>query len=450
MIDGQHRLYGYAHATRDEDADSTVVPVLAYENLPIREQVKVPRNLVNEIISSLNIDDPDPRKRLDALHARIVLQLEERSISPVRNRILTVSQEKDHFRCLTLTSFVDGIADNNFLGSIQRSGRKDLGVIAPGPLSDLSGDSVATMEKALSTISKYLDLFATEIADHWRLGDDKGGYLCTNNGIRALLLLLRKVLSFIENKHAVKAGSMSAEDIIYYVAPYVNHVVDYFMNANSHDINSFRSRGSSLLSVDQNCFQMMTIIHENEPSFYTNEFVEYISNQDTAGTKEAKNMIQEINKIIFDDVIARLQAKHGTVKNAWWIQGVPKRIRIDCDQRWNESDGELERHQYLTLSNYPEIIQNGDNWEELKDHYSFPEGGRKKADMVTWIQRLNIARNITHHAEKGPLSKAQVDYVRRVHRLVKTHIEGGTKVVAGQLYLAEQRAQQPALEPDLR
>jgi DNA sulfur modification protein DndB len=64
------------------------VTVLAYENLPIREeiklfvdinteQVKVSRNLVNEILSSLDIDDADPKKRLDALYARIALRLDE-------------------------------------------------------------------------------------------------------------------------------------------------------------------------------------------------------------------------------------------------------------------------------------------------------------------------------------------------------------------------------------
>src|SRR5262249_3655428 len=58
VVDGQHRLYGYAYATRPEENDRSVVPVLAYENLPVRDeidlfvdintqQVKVSRNLVN-------------------------------------------------------------------------------------------------------------------------------------------------------------------------------------------------------------------------------------------------------------------------------------------------------------------------------------------------------------------------------------------------------------------
>ena len=41
VIDGQHRLYGYAHASRSEENDRSVFSVLAYENLPIQEEIKL-------------------------------------------------------------------------------------------------------------------------------------------------------------------------------------------------------------------------------------------------------------------------------------------------------------------------------------------------------------------------------------------------------------------------
>jgi DNA sulfur modification protein DndB len=447
VIDGQHRLYGYAHASRSEENDRSVLSVLAYENLPLKdeitlfvdintEQVKVPRSLVNEIISTLNIDDPDPTKRLDALHARIVMRLDEFPSSPVRDRIQTVSQDKDHIRCLTLTSCVDGLSENNFLGTIQRASRREYGTIDPGPLADLSDNRNRTIEKTVVTISKYLNLFAEPLEEHWRLGDDKGGYLCTNLGIRALLLLLRKVISFIEGHEGVRTVTMRPEEIIDYVRPYIKHVVDWFENANPNDIAVYRNRGSSLLSVSQNCFQLMSIIHEADPTFRTRELTEYINNQDVEGTKQAKDLLDEINRVIFDDVIERLKAKYGTARDAWWMQGVPKNIRIDCDERFNNSDGERDRHQFLTFSNYATIVQHGDNWAEFKEYYSFPERGkRKKSDQIAWIQRLIIARNITHHVEKGPLSKEQVAYVRQIHRLVRTHIKGREQLVPGQVFV---------------
>jgi DGQHR domain-containing protein len=453
VVDGQHRLYGYAHAKRDADRDRSVVPVLAYENLPLSQeiqlfvdintqQVKVPRNLVNEIISSLNINDPDPKKRLDALHARIVIRLDEFPSSPIRGRILTVAQDKDHVRCLTLTSFVDGISGNNLVGSVLRASRE----IDPGPLAHPSGDPGKTMEKSVVTISKYLALFADSLEEHWRLGDDKGGYLCTNNGVRALLVLFRKVLAFVEADQGIKARSLEADDIIEHIRPYVDHLIEYFKAASGSDISAFRSRGSSLLSVDQNCFQMMAIIRDRDPSFETRELSEYINKQDVEGTKEAEILINEINKIIFDDVVDQLQTKYGTIGDAWWERGVPKAIRIASYERYaSENDGR-KLHQFLTLSNYPEIIQFQDNWETFQDYYSFPphKGRRGKPAQVAWIQKLNIIRNITHHVEKGPLTKDQVDYVRRAYQLVKTHIAGRQKVTAGTVYLSDELEGAPA------
>jgi DGQHR domain-containing protein len=456
VIDGQHRLYGYAHAQRSEEQDSTVVTVLAYENIPIREeiklfvdinteQVKVSRNLVNEILSSLDIDDPDPKKRLDALYARIALRLDEYVSSPLSGRIVTVSQEKDHYRCLTLTSLADQIGDNALLGTIHRPTKNGPSHWMPGLLAHLSGDAALTMEKAVVTLSLYLTLFSKDLEGQWQLGDDKGGYLCTNNGIRALIMLLRKLLSYVENRDGVRMVTMSPEDIVERIEPLVRPVVEYFKGADSHQINAFRSRGSSLLSVGQNCLQMMSLIHEATPDFLTPEVRDYMNSRDVAGTKQAKDMIDEINKIIFEDVIATLKEKFGTQNEAWWLQGVPKGVRNNCDALYNENNGERERHRYLFLANYPEILLYGQNWELFKDYYNF-YGKGKKADLVRWIGKINKARTITHHAEKGPLTKEDVDFVRTVHQLVKTHIEGRKKVDGKENYLASFATKDAGLE----
>ncbi|WP_037474529.1 DGQHR domain-containing protein [Sphingobium sp. ba1] len=444
VIDGQHRLYGYAHAQRFAD-DRSVVPVLAYENLPIRDeiqlfvdintqQVKVSRNLVNEIVSSLNIDDPDPVKRLEALCARIALKLDDHPTSPIKDRILTVAQDKDSWRCLTLTSLSDGIATNGLIGTLHRAGKNNAQALLPGPLGEVSQTPAATMTKAVETLSGYLALFAGQLDTHWKLGDAKGGYLCTNLGLRALLLMLRKIVAFVENKQNVKATILEADDIVARVAPYVQPVIDYFAVADVGDVNAFRQRGSSLASVTANCLQMCSIIHEAIPEFDLPEVIEYMDSRDVAGAKQAKDMIDNINRIIFENVLTTLKAKYGEKSEAWWMLGVPKSVRNSCDQMYNETPGDRERWRYLFLSNYPDIISYNDNWEVFKDHYNF-YGKGKKADLIRWIGKINKARTITHHAEKGPLSKEDVAYVKTVHDLVTTFIEGGQVVEPGKRYI---------------
>ncbi len=432
VIDGQHRLYGYAYAGRDADEDRSVLSVLAYQNLPIREeiemfvdintqQVKVQRNLVNEIISSLNIEDEDPRKRLDALCARIVLKLDQEKSSPVRNRILTVGQQKDPFQCLTLTSLADGLDKNNLLGTVHRAaGKKSAPTLNPGPLGTLSHDPSAMMNKAVETISAYFSLFANGVPEHWALGDAKGGYLCTNLGLRALLVLLRKLIVFVE-RDGVRAVTLDPEDIVERVRPLAQHVVNYFAHASAADVARFRNRGSSLASVDQSALQMMAIIMEADPAFDPPEVKTYLESQDAEGTRQAREMIDEINQIIFDDVLTTLKAHYGEEKDAWWLSGVPKGIRIEADKNYNNDNGAHERWRYLFLVDYIGIVLHEGNWELFKDRYNF-YGKGAKATLVRWIGKINKARQVTHHAEKGPLSRDQVHYVRRVHALVRQHI----------------------------
>ena len=449
VIDGQHRLYGYAYASRAPEEDRSVISVLAYENLPIREeiemfvnintqQVKVSRNLVNEIVSNLNIEDEDPKKRLDALCARVSLKLDDAGISPLRGRILTVAQEKNNHRCLTLTSLADGVAENNLLGIVHRSGRGAAGALQPGPLGELDADPRLSLAKAAETLALYFKLFADELSEHWALGDAKGGYLCTNLGLRALLLLMRKLITFAERDGA-RAVTMEPEEIVALLRPLVAPVVQYFKTADSADVARFRNRGSSLLSVTQNGLQMMAIIRDTLPAFDLPEVRAYLESQDAEGTKQAKDMIDEINRILFDDVLGTLKEKFGEVREAWWVQGVPKSVRNECDRQFNENEGEHERHRYLFFVNYADIVLYSDNWDLFKDRYNF-YGKGSKASLVRWISKVNRARTVTHHAEKGPLSKDQVDYVRRVHELVKRHIEGGEPVDPKVRYLNDEPA----------
>ncbi len=310
-------------------------------------------------------------------------------------------------------------------------------MLVAGPLSDPSVDSKLSMDKAVETLSRYYALFAKGLESHWALGDDKGGFLATNLGLRAITQLLRRLIAFVERKEEVSASTLDPEDIVDRIKPYVDPVIEFFQTANASDIAKFRNRGSSLQSVDQNCMQMMAIIHGVKgDTFDLVEVRDWIQSQDAQGTKQAGDMIDEINRIIFADVIDRLKTKFGSNEKEWWVQGVPAKVRNDCDKQYNELNGEHERWQFLYLISYVDIVLYNDNWDLFKEYYDF-YGGGKKADRVRWIVKLNKARQVTHHAEKGPLSKDQVEFVRRVHALVKEHIEQRNKVTPKHCYLPE-------------
>jgi DGQHR domain-containing protein len=426
VIDGQHRLYGFAFSKRGK---KHVVPVLAYENLPTKEemrqfvdinceQVRVSRGLLNEIYSNLNYGSNDPAKQLEAQYSRIALRLDELRNSPIKNRVLTVAYDKDPVRCLSLTSLADGIQENRFLGGVTQS-PPNLPRIQSGPLSDSSGDLDLTTEKAADVFSGYFDIFAKGVPGNWQLGDAKGGFLCTNNGLRALLRLLKELITFIERNDHIKMESMSAEDVVEKVAAYTTPLVEFFTNASPDVVQNFRSR-QALDGVKRNCLGMMGIIGEKRPEFQTPELQNYLDSRDKEGTTIAHNLIDEINLIVHKDVLDQLKKSY-PIGEEWWLK-VPLNTRKKCDEQWNNDNGAKSRWQYLSLADYQTIVTS--NWELFDKRYDFGDTGKssKKADKVSWIGHVNKIRQTTHHPEKGLISKEEVAWITEIHAQVMRNI----------------------------
>jgi hypothetical protein len=160
---------------------------------------------------------------------------------------------------------------------------------------------------------------------------------------------------------------------------------------------------------------MMGIINDAKPEFNNKELQDYTSSRDKEGTNIARQLIDEINLILFDDVLNKLKESYGTDKDVWWWKGIPQATREKCDVQVNRDNGVKERWQYLSLADYQTIIPH--NWGLFEKQYDF--GGKgKKADKVSWIGHINKIRQTTHHPEKGIIAKEEVAYVKEIHASV--------------------------------
>ena len=288
-----------------------------------------------------------------------------------------------------------------------------------GPLSSLCGDLELSSEKATDVILGYLNFFALGAPGNWATGDAPGGFLCTNNGIRALLKLLKELISFIESKDCLQAHTMAADEILEKVKPYVEPLVKFFANADPVEVKGFRSR-QALDGVKKNCFGMMGVISESKPDFTNQELKDHLASRDIEGTSISRKLIDEVNVILFKDVLTKLRAHYGEDKDTWWWQGIPPQTRDKCDGQVNRDNGLKERWQYLSLADYQTIIPK--SWELFEEQYNL-FGKNNKPDKISWIGRINKIRQTTHHPEKGIISKDEVVYVKDVHRMVLNKIQ---------------------------
>ena len=430
IIDGQHRLYAYAYTNaRGEEGfkqDSTVLPVLAYENLPAdkemnlfidinSKQVKVSTSLLVELYADLHWCSSDPEEAFQALLSRIASRLNSERTSPLHDRMVLTGKKKTRHRCLTQTSIRDGLAVAKLLGTVSK------GAIVPGPLSTGNTDDYdVNLKKGLSVLSECFRMFSTELTNHWELGDGPGGYLCTNNGIRALFHVIKDIADHIWKKDATDLYLFSADETFSKIMPYLQVLIDYFKSPAGRELQSFRDIGSSLTAVRRQAYGMEAQIQKKVTDFSPPGLREYLESRDEAGTDEARTKVLRIQKRIFDYVIGILKTKYGTQKTDWWVKGVPSKIRVDCTSRWEEKSREGDEEGQLYLQNYVEICIH--NWDLVKDVISLDVNDKEnKKQNTKWIRDLNGLRNKVAHPEQGILSADQVALVRELYDKVEEY-----------------------------
>ena len=236
IIDGQHRLYGYAFARLADgfNEDSTSLSVLAYDNLPApkeadlfidinSKQVKVSTGLLVELYADLHWCSPDREQALQALRSRIAWRLNSDKTSPLYDRMVVAGKTKNRYRCLTQTSIRDGLRHAKLVGTHRG------GSILPGPLStDNPYDYEANLRKGLSVLGDCFRMFAERLQRQWELGANAGGYLCTNNGIRAVFHVIEDIAVHVREEKAVELYEMNADDTFAVIKPYLQVLVEFF------------------------------------------------------------------------------------------------------------------------------------------------------------------------------------------------------------------------------
>ena len=403
--------------------------MLAYENLPAEKemnlfidinskQVKVRTALLVELYADLHWCSPNTDEAFQALHSRIASRLNSMKASPLHERMVVTGKRKTRHRCLTTTSIRAGLDVAKLLGTLSR------GAVLPGPLSTAKADDYeANLRKALSVLSDCLGMFSTELTNHWELGDAPGGYLCTNNGIRALFHVIKDIADHIRQGDGTELCLLDAEETSSEITPYLEILIDFLKSASAQEIRAFRRTGSSLTAVRQQAYGLEAQINKTIGSFNPPGLADYLASRDEAGTEEAAGKVTKLNRMLFDYVIGRLKQHYGTEDKTWWIEGIPVGIRTKCTTAWEEKNREGQEESNLYLIDYIDICIK--NWQLVKGAISLDARDKENKKANTkWIKKLNDIRKITAHPERGVLDTEQVAFVNECLEKVDKYFTG--------------------------
>jgi DGQHR domain-containing protein len=402
IIDGQHRLYGFAEL--NEDDDSHRVPVIAFERLPQdeegrlfkvinSEQRKVSKNLIDELRGEQDLHSDDRHKQIRAVAARVMEQLQSEVGGPFEDRLKSVDLPASQERALTLTSICNAIVGSGLIGRV-RPGPE--GRFVQGPLSrDKPGQTIDALSEALSS---YFNFVRSANEVRWAAG--KASYLCTNTGVEAYIRLFGELCRYLHQDTRMDPRELEAAQLAEEVRPYLEPILNIVSTSTDDEFAenfrvAFGSGGPSAYF-----FRMCTFIRSRYPEFSPDGLDAYLRETADERRLRADEQIRQIQSLVPEFVVNRLKSIYPgsnfldrAVRNQEiLVDAFKKRTQVPVD----EQDA-LET--YLDFVDFRKIVESKENWFHFENELSIPLPDEKKgqAKYVKWFDEINRLRRIPAH-----------------------------------------------------
>ena len=427
VVDGQHRLFAYSDL---EEAKTATLPVIAFENLKAEiqqrlfidingEQVKVSKNLLNDLYANLHWNSNSPSERLLALTSTLIKELNEWTKSPFRDRIIKIGGLRTKTRNLTLTALATEISKSRLLGYVTSNKAKE---ITPGHL--FQDDMDSSLIRARDIIAGYYDIYLVNenLKRQWEIGSGDGGYICTNVGILATLRVLRAILDHLQQRDGIEVRQRNKERLLDDIKKYLTPLVVYLASASPKTIKEFKDQQAES-GVRASTFAMYKIINSDFPQFQPPGFDDYIKETDTSNNAAAYQYLLQIEPMIQVHVINALKTKFGSEYSQWWHQGVKENTRKNAMSLASQQGQYSGFEKFLCLIDLKDIIS--DNWDVFSETYTVDaKPSDSKSKRLSWYTTLNEIRNIVDHPPRGGVTNEQLDFVVRIYKELHPRIGG--------------------------
>lgn len=430
IIDGQHRLYGYA-GTKYSETNS--IPVVAFVNLKREEQVDlfmqinenqkaVPKTLRETLNADLLWTSPNLKEQLKALCSRISIFLGEEKDSPFYDY---VSLGEDN-RVLTPGNLSSALIKSGFFGTVTKDKIEKLGHFYKGNLDE-------AFEKSYEYLRLSFLYLKSNLSADWK--EQKDGFLFVNKGVYAVVLLLGDILEHLDTTTMIDTNKDNPQVLFNESQKYLDPLIVFVREMDDETRFRFKDmKGSTAPNRYWRRFQIcVRAIHTD---FNPDGLEDYIKTQERELNIKTFEMIQNIEEFMRHDFKKKLYDHLG---EEWaWKKGVPVKIQDDAEDRMRRKnrtrtkEEETEEWDNLNLIHYREIARQ--NWQYVTEDkkrvkffeidYTMPsEENLNKDEKTKWWVKLNELRNIVSHVSNDQISESDFDYVKRIHDwLIKKEI----------------------------
>lgn len=425
IVDGQHRLYGYAESNYVE---KDTIPVVAFVNLKQEKQVElfmeinenqksVSKNLQNTLNADLLWASDDWNKQRKALRLNIAQKLGELQASPFFGRIIIGDgNESSTTCCIKIDTINNALKSTKFLSRYSQGN-----IICESGTFD-KGNNSATRNILLPFLIKCFNYFKENLPEEWDKGDGNQGVLSINNSVHALIRILNDVVNHLINTKSITPTNDSTDVIITEVEYYLAPLVSFFDSISDEQRKEIRTNyGSGGKAKVWRIYQK--IISDSRSEFVPEGLSQWIRDNTKQFNSESYSMIQDIERIIKQDFAEKLSNRY---KANWLAAGLPPKVykqahnamgKRNYDNSVNGISKTVTIWDCVTLDNCKDIAIFGPNWKDLFEKPYTRPGEEKlpggKIAKIEWLSKLHIigSNNSTSHS----ISEEEYIFLKSLH-----------------------------------
>lgn len=391
VVDGQHRLMGYAG---HKWANTAYLHVTAYQGLPKSEQAqmfddinsnqtKVPKNHLAELDAILHDDSTDPLLKARSVASQVLQEIAQSSESCLGHRIITSATPARDLCEIPLGDFLDRIQTRTTAASRLFARKISSGEVSMyGPLwTSSSGRMKKRLRRVINT---WFGILSENCPNRWSQG--KLGLLSSQRGIAAMMRYLTWAIEAAENIDFDSDDSVrnSLIDVAEPLGKWWESIDDMLL----HRMNKYGSAGVPIIVAEASTCLIDSTINE-----FGGEELTRITQQHLLGDPDLIGRLFRRAELACIKRLRRLLLEIYANDEEALSKGLdPKEIGA-VTERWAEGGAEDSKWAYLWFIDIKKAVSK--HWENCQS--SFEKDGRGKVKGLNWLLDLNKIRNAALH-----------------------------------------------------
>ena len=423
IIDGQHRVYGYAGS---KYKDTNTIPVVAFDGLPSEEQLRIFMDInehqkaVNpglrlDLTEDLNWDSPRLDSRLKALRSSIIKQLGSGNNS-VLSRKISIGEDSAK---LAFKPFDTALSQSSLLPkATSKEFTKHTDVCLYNTNCVDASKAMYDSQRRVSNLIKdcYAYVYHKMSNEH---KDEYEQFIECNRGTYAFISLIASLNEILISNNILSQTSSTKEQVDK-MSTYFDVLIDYLCDMPTEDKSLILlSKGAGADTFWFRKYQ--NAIHRKISSYNPEGLNAWLETQNKDLQEEGKKFGRQIEKDIKTRILSKLEDLYGET----WENKV-KKIKGKCFQRMDDNDdSEMQDWtDFMTLQDYKEIIdtnwnvrkEDDNSFKTFEDEFSIKvsESFRTKTEKLKWINDL-ISFSKAWTTTKGrALSQVEVNEIQSI------------------------------------